>query len=482
MSKQAQLADGTILEFPDETPDDIMNAAVKHHIASANLDAVRAAQKAKFPTAAEQGGKPGTPVEAKPLSNTIVDSAQAIGKGMEDLGKGVMKEAVAGIPLTVAKALGTVPKSTTAEDIWMNPVNAAEKAGGIIERGVEFMAPGGAVTKIAKAGKVGLLGRAGLEAVSAYGVSGAHGDTNEEAARNALASGGLTAAGAVALKGLGRLGQRMELAAVKPLKSVIEDVKGAPPGQEAEKLVSDIYKYNLGGPLDQSLTKTETALDRLEAKLQSVLKSHPNASAIDLNQAVADAAADLQQPATAAKNASKNAAIGRAIQKQLDDIDLLNKFGATTSGKADLVIGNQFKRGLPGSWLHGFADPDNEANQIVATAVYKKVREQIENASTQAGPLIKDINRQMSDILPIRDALIQRIPVSRRRELISLKEAMGLASGHGVGFSLSVLDRMLRSPTAANLFVKGAQQAPAIAPRLGQAGAGAISSVPGEQE
>ncbi len=118
----------------------------------------------------------------------------------------------------------------------------------------------------------------------------------------------------------------------------------------------------------------------------------------------------------------------------------------------------------------------DQAKQIVADAVYRKVREQIEAAAQNAGSAIQDLNRQMGDILPIRDAVIRRIPVAQRQEILSLKEFLGAAMGNKLGFGLSVFDRTARSPWWSNMFVKGAQAAPDIAPRIGQVGAGATST------
>lgn len=50
MPKQAQLADGTILEFPDETPDDVMDRAVRSHIeGSPSKDKSKSAPKKPAP-------------------------------------------------------------------------------------------------------------------------------------------------------------------------------------------------------------------------------------------------------------------------------------------------------------------------------------------------------------------------------------------------------------------------------------------------
>lgn len=48
MTKQAQLPDGTILEFPDETPDDVMDRAVKSHLAGRQPPAKPAANNSQF--------------------------------------------------------------------------------------------------------------------------------------------------------------------------------------------------------------------------------------------------------------------------------------------------------------------------------------------------------------------------------------------------------------------------------------------------
>ncbi len=101
MSKQAQLADGTILDFPDETPDDIMDAAIKHHVATENL---KAAQAAKYPTAAEAGtGRKGA-VAPQPgyVGPALEDMAHKVGNFAVEQGPEMVGAGLAGAAATLA--------------------------------------------------------------------------------------------------------------------------------------------------------------------------------------------------------------------------------------------------------------------------------------------------------------------------------------------------------------------------------------------
>ncbi len=65
MSKHAQLADGTILEFPDDTPDAVVDRTVKIHVQTAKTQAGLATQT-QYPSAQERGLSTGADLRSLP--------------------------------------------------------------------------------------------------------------------------------------------------------------------------------------------------------------------------------------------------------------------------------------------------------------------------------------------------------------------------------------------------------------------------------
>lgn len=111
MNKEAEMPDGTILEFPDDTPDDVMDRAVQNYL---NTETIKKQQAAKFPTAAEQGGIPGSAQSGStfnpPESNR---SATAV---MQDQAANVLRgipSVITGIPGLIQQGAGALGQMVT---------------------------------------------------------------------------------------------------------------------------------------------------------------------------------------------------------------------------------------------------------------------------------------------------------------------------------------------------------------------------------
>src|SRR5262249_30871071 len=161
--------------------------------------------------------------------------------------------------------------------------------------------------------------------------------------------------------------------------------------------------------------------------------------------------------------------------KILDEIEFgLNRKGALMAGgQLSLPNANIAKQAVGdlGAWLH---DPNgkilSDSDRVledVANKFYRNLNTEI--AAKSAGP-VADINKQISDLLPIRAAVLRRIPAEARSSVITMADMLGLAHG---SFALSIASRLLGSGRGANLAVKAGQAAPSIGPAIGRGTAGA---------
>lgn len=354
----------------------------------------------------------------------------------------------------------------------LDPRNMQQRVGQGLEQTAEFFLPAGALGKLKTAAKTGVglldaLVSAGAEGASAAGVSSVQrGAVDADAAKTGLLAAGATAAfeGAAPKvgEGLTWLGERVERALVKPTKADVQD------GFK----IGNIFKYKLGGSLSQTYDKVTSAIAEQANRLASVENiSNQLGRKVDPVQALNAVEADLGR--NAARNTGQNVAIQNAIGKLREDLA-----GQGITGPVNWATGNDIKQAIGdlGAWMH---DPsgkiygaDERAMETVANALYGKLKG---NLTQQAFGPITLINNAFSELIPIRQAIIRRIPVEARQNVINLGDLLGVSSGH---LGLSLANRFLRSGQFANLAVRGGegltQAAPQLAPVVGRlTGAGA---------
>lgn len=348
------------------------------------------------------------------------------------------------------------------------PNTPDEKVGKVVGDIAQFFAPSSLLNKGKAALRTGqgildaIVG-ASLEGASAATIQSAQQGSTEGWQRTAGVSAGTGLGLQAALKGAGWLGTRIEHALVKPSTADVKD------GFK----IANIFRYNLGGSLTQTYDKTQAKLDALTTQLDDVLRRPlPGGQMpqVDVLQAITDTATELQR--NAARTFGQNNAIGNAVTKLLDD----PIFQQIQGGKVDVATANKIKQavGELGAWLHDpsgrvMADPDSRAMEVVANALYARLKTAVEQNAQ--GP-IAAINRQLADIIPIKHAIIRRIPVDQRANVLNLGDLVGFSTG---AWGLSLANRLLRSGQAANTLVKGGENA-ATAAGIAAPAAGAGAS------
>jgi hypothetical protein len=330
--------------------------------------------------------------------------------------------------------------------------NTQQTIGQGAEKVAEFMAPAGLISKAKLAtttGRVALdaLIGAGLEGAGAGAVGAAQSGSLKEGAKTGAIAGATAAVVPAALSaasaGTKMLAERVERSLIKPTKADILDGFNA----------SNIFKYKLGGSLTDTYEKTQKAIEQYSSDLQKYTNiSTQLGRKVNLLDELSSVSADLSKDA--ARNFGQNNAINGAVQKLLDD-PLWKQIAP--NGDVDLATATKIKQavGEMGAWLH---DPsgrvigdDNKAMETVANALYAKLKNAI--TDNAVGP-IKAINKSLSDLIPIRQAIIRRIPVEQRANVLNLGDLLGFSSGH---LGLSLANRILKSGQFANLANAGAE-------------------------
>lgn len=217
---------------------------------------------------------------------------------------------------------------------------------------------------------------------------------------------------------VGRTGEKITSSVVRPTKPDLED------GFK----IDTIKKYDLGGSLQQMSQKTDALLDDLTAQVEQ--KYAETGSTINLNDIVERTIE--QSKGSKVSTFGSNTSMEGAFEQLKAEVAALSEDGVVNMPEAV-----QVKRaaGHFGAWLYGSPDPESTARQKVYTAFYRNLKSAIEQNSP---PGVKELNQQISDLIPVMNAIIRRIPVAERNNAISLTDIITLTGATIDPRSLSI--------------------------------------------
>lgn len=254
------------------------------------------------------------------------------------------------------------------------------------------------------------------------------GDAAKEVGLNAAlpAASGLLGEGAkLAAKGVGGLlkmhGEKIATNRIKPnLKDMKDGFR-----------IANVYKHGLEGSLEQTKEKLATKFDALTRQLSEKIQGSPEK--IDMLDMLDDATKSIG--GNKADSFGKNSQMEKATEFMLNEINEI-----APDGVVDMATAQKLKRGLGkmGAWEWGKTDPESSAREALANAVYARLKKEIE---TKAPEGVREINQQLSELIPIERAVTRRIPIEARNSGLSLTDVIagssgamgGMLAGGGVG-------------------------------------------------
>jgi hypothetical protein len=239
-------------------------------------------------------------------------------------------------------------------------------------------------------------------------------------------------------KSLKGLGEKIEIATIKPTAPALKNVK-APKGKELQVFKDNIFKHGLEGDLEKSLTKIESKFNNLTTQLDQKIKASDEQ--VDLVDMLTNVIGDMKK--TPAKSFGSNIDSEKLFEKILSEIELISPEGVT-----NLTNAQHIKRamGAMGAWQNGLRDAEATARENVYNRLYTEMRKEIELKAPEG---VKEINQQLSELIPIEQAIIHRIPVKQRQDLISITDVISTAGALATGpkgWGLAILNKLSKTP------------------------------------
>jgi len=302
---------------------------------------------------------------------------------------------------------------------FLEPRGTAEKVGFGAEQIAEFLVPSSKIAKLERG--AGLAKRSIIESGTFGGVTAAQtgGDTNE--IKTAMIIGAafpVVGAGIKALRPTGKIrkavGEKIQQTVIRPTQRDVKDGFN----------IKNLTRYKIGGSLSETATKTHIELNKRVKQLQDITQS--NTGKVNLSKVVTDTIKTL------GKEENKFRKFGniKALEKAVKDLKEETGRVIPKSGNVNLVEATYMKRGAgsKGAWAFGQPDRDAKALETVYTTFYHKLKKEIESAARNQGKDIQRINKEISDLIPISNAVIRRLPIDQRNNVLSLTDSIGLFS------------------------------------------------------
>lgn len=199
--------------------------------------------------------------------------------------------------------------------------------------------------------------------------------------------------------------------------------------------IENIGKYKLQGNVDDVIQNADTQIKEASAALRRAISEGQDGGAtVDLSGAIDKAKTRLQKEG----GADLVDAMGPAFAKFRRWANIESERGGAELGKADLLSAQEFKQmmGSHGAWEKtaaaknmGISEGERYQSRA-AQAVYLELKNAIESSAPDG---VKDLNKTLSDLIPIRNAAVYRKIVSDRNNPIGLSDMMSAMTAVGNG-------------------------------------------------
>jgi hypothetical protein len=241
-------------------------------------------------------------------------------------------------------------------------------------------------------------------------------------------------------KGIKEAGESIQQRVIKPTQ---KDIK-------AGFKIENVSKYDVGGNLGDSFVRVK---DQIKSNME------------ELNNIVSTIAPkkrykfDLENYVDELESKYKTGGVqllgqGKKVLSEVEnlkgelDLALGNNWRDNLSGFED-VLDIKRRAGLNAAFMHDITKSQPTPEEKVWTDFYMLLKDKLEK---EAPPEFQAVNRRLSDLIPIEQALIRRIPIAERQNVLNVADIVSLSASaiDPRALTIGVLNRVLKSGTVAN--------------------------------
>jgi len=361
-----------------------------------------------------------------------------MGKGaVKTIGRTAVNVAAAGLSTTMPTSEAATKVATAKASSYLQPSNKYQQQGGEATELAMYATPLGEEKLIALAPDgLRVLARIATDALSTGARATAITGSPETGSKAAVAGGVMSGLMAGVSKAAGQIGRKIQTSTIRPRAVDLAD------GFKW----STLDRLKLKGNLEGSLRQVDGELTRLRTERNALIA--PGAANVDLGAAFDDAIKEVGENARALK-------YGHMGQDAIDGINAMKSDYETLLGEGkldvDIRLAENAKEhvGTLGAWAYGGKDPKASIDEAVANTAYLKIKDRIEKSLGPQGAQVKALNNQMHELIPIKHAMLTRLPVEERNRMFSLADITAMlpavATGNVGHLSLLGLTRAQKS-------------------------------------
>jgi hypothetical protein len=265
------------------------------------------------------------------------------------------------------------------------------------------------------------------------------------ATQGAMGAAGKVAKGVISSLVPSKVSEKVMMSYLKPPKDVYYD------GFD----IKNVSKYDLYGNTKEIAEKAQIKINGLLGQVEGKLKEATDQGAtVDASAALMDALSEikanpLKYPKLFAGETPESMPIVSATKKLTTMIEQISQGNYENLG---LLDANKIKQavGEIGADAFGKRTIEEDALEAIAAKTYMKLKNQIEEKSPEG---VRELNKQISEIIPIKTAAIRRTPVDERQNIMSLGTLMSataaVTTGNALPLTVAVAEATVKSPKLA---------------------------------